>query len=126
MHLKDRIQVTPHWSIITLEDYYILNFEIKDKMHIDSHCPFSADQFMNSGCSLIGKDKTVRSSDLTVQLISADAKPCGRGLRLSVGGSIGSQQVQSPHGVNVEVFLQPQGSFQNTDGVSCLLFQLRA
>lgn len=72
------------------------------------------------------QDTTVLSTNLTVQLIGTDAKPCSRGLRLSIRGGISSQQIQSPQGVNVEVFLQLQSSFQDTDGVCRLLFQLRS
>lgn len=60
-----------------------------------------------------------------MQLVAADAQACGGRLRLPVGGGVGSQQVQSPHGVNVEVFLQPHGSFQDADGVGRLLLQLK-
>lgn len=67
------------------------------------------------------KDSAVHSANLAVQLIGADAKPCGRRLCLSVGSSVCGQQVQSPHGVNVEVFLQSHSSFQHTDGISRLL-----
>lgn len=66
------------------------------------------------------------NTNLTVQLIRTDAKPGSRGLRLSVGGGVSSQQIQSPQSVNVEVFLQLQSSLQDADGVGRLLFQLRA
>ena len=69
--------------------------------------------------------QSVASTNLTVQLVGTDAQPRSRGLRRSVGCSVGGQQVQSPHRVHVEVFLQLQGSFQDADGVSRLLFQLR-
>lgn len=60
-----------------------------------------------------------------MQLVGADAEPSSGRLRLSVGGGVCSQQVQSPDGVNVEVLLQLQSSFQDTDGVARLLFQLQ-
>lgn len=65
------------------------------------------------------------STDLTVQLVRADAQPGGGGLRLPVGGAVGRQQVQSPQRVDVEVFLQLHSSFQHADGVGRLLLQLR-
>jgi len=71
------------------------------------------------------RDGVTPPTDLTVQLVGADAKPRGGGLGFSVGSSISSQQVQSPQGVNVEVLLQPQSSFQHADGVGCLLLQLK-
>lgn len=86
-----------------------------------SHCS-EADMI---SCDLHSEANSVFPTDLTVQLIGTDKKPCSRGLRLSVGSSISSQQIQSPQGVNVEVLLQLQSSFQDTDGVSRLLLQLR-
>lgn len=74
--------------------------------------------------AVIWAQSHTENTDLTVQLICADAQPCSRGLRLSVGSSVSSQQIQSPQGVDVEVLLQLQSSLQHADGVRRLLFQL--
>lgn len=68
---------------------------------------------------------TSASTNLTVQLVCADAKPRSRRLRLSVGSGVSGQQVQSPDRVDVEILLQLQSSFQDADGVARLLFQLQ-
>lgn len=79
----------------------------------------------HSRCKVFQLKFACASINLAVQLVGADAKPCSRRLRLSVGGGICGKQVQSPDGVNVEVLLQLQRSFQDTDGVARLLFQLQ-
>lgn len=79
----------------------------------------------HSRCKVFQLKFACASINLAVQLVGADAKPCSRRLRLSVGGGVCGKQVQSPDGVNVEVLLELQRSFQDTDGVARLLFQLQ-
>lgn len=67
----------------------------------------------------------VLSTNLTVQLLCTDAKPRGWRLCLPICSSISGQQVQSPDRVNVEIFFQLQSSFQDSDGVVRLFFQLQ-